>query len=339
MLGGNADESHLLNESCIHFVSYSTPSRQHPRSTGHVPVERSRLSSYQARKDSRGRILKRHFRWHVPRPQHLPVYFGASSSRAAPCRGISGRAPRLEAKRGTLRQVSVSDYVRTVMIQQASRELAAAQSQTIAMTPDERHQFWQALSKPPKLTKAQKELGKNHARKSVSGIQFHAGWTIELLAKSHNRQTFDSGNSAVNDWLRKTAFQSQSKQLTTTKVLLDETARIVGYYTLATSQVDFVDLPANLARSLPRRQLPVAVLAWFGVDSAFQSQGIGKRLLATALRDCFEAGETFAFIAVILGSSPHGDCRLWNPTGVRTTSGTLNGTYGTGRPLVTAPIS
>ncbi len=59
-----------------------------------------------------------------------------------------------------LRQVSVSDYVRSVMIQQASRELAAAQSQTIAMTPDEQLPFWQALSKPPKLTKAQKELGK-----------------------------------------------------------------------------------------------------------------------------------------------------------------------------------
>jgi ribosomal protein S18 acetylase RimI-like enzyme len=134
----------------------------------------------------------------------------------------------------------------------------------------------------------------------VSGVQFPAGWTIELLAKSHKRQSFDCGNSAVNDWLRKSAWQSQSKRLTTTKVLLDETARIAGYYTLATSQVDFVDLPANLARSLPRRQLPVAIIAWFGVDSTFQSRGIGKRLLATALRDCFEAGATFAFIAVIL---------------------------------------
>lgn len=59
-----------------------------------------------------------------------------------------------------LRQMSVSDYVRCVMVRQASRELAAAQSQTIAMTPDEQLQFWQALSQLPKLTRAQKELGK-----------------------------------------------------------------------------------------------------------------------------------------------------------------------------------
>lgn len=58
-----------------------------------------------------------------------------------------------------LRQVSVSDYVRSVMVPQASRELAAAESQTIAMTPDEQLQFWNALAKTPKLTKAQKELG------------------------------------------------------------------------------------------------------------------------------------------------------------------------------------
>ena len=46
--------------------------------------------------------------------------------------------------------------------------------------------------------------------------------------------------------------------------------------------------------------MPVAVLAWLGVDQAFQGQGLGGRLLAQALRDCYQAGGTFAFIAVIL---------------------------------------
>jgi uncharacterized protein (DUF1778 family) len=58
-----------------------------------------------------------------------------------------------------LRRVSVSDYVRSVVIVQAERELAAAQAHTIAMTANEQLQFWNALSKPPRLTKAQKELG------------------------------------------------------------------------------------------------------------------------------------------------------------------------------------
>ena len=77
-------------------------------------------------------------------------------------------------------------------------------------------------------------------------------------------------------------------------------SQIAGFYTLATAQVDFGDLPAALARGLPRRALPVAILAWLGVDKRFQGQGLGDRLLAQALRDCQSAGQTFAFIAVLL---------------------------------------
>ena len=58
-----------------------------------------------------------------------------------------------------LRRISVSDYVRSVVLGQAERELAAAESRTIAMTPDEQLQFSNALLKPLKLTKAQKGLG------------------------------------------------------------------------------------------------------------------------------------------------------------------------------------
>ncbi|QDV54589.1 DUF1778 domain-containing protein [Rosistilla oblonga] len=58
-----------------------------------------------------------------------------------------------------LRRISVSDYVRSVVVGQAERELAAAEAQTVAMTAEEQLQFWNALAKPPKLSKAQKELG------------------------------------------------------------------------------------------------------------------------------------------------------------------------------------
>lgn len=51
---------------------------------------------------------------------------------------------------------------------------------------------------------------------------------------------------------------------------------------------------------MPRRSLPVAVLAWLGVSTDHQSHGLGRLLLAQALRDCYEAGDTFAFVAVIL---------------------------------------
>lgn len=58
-----------------------------------------------------------------------------------------------------LRRISVSDYVRTVTVAQARREVACAREQTILLSPDEQLAFWQALEAPAKLTPAQRRLG------------------------------------------------------------------------------------------------------------------------------------------------------------------------------------
>ncbi len=57
-----------------------------------------------------------------------------------------------------LRRISVSDYVRTVMVAQAKREVAAAQERTIVMTPEEQLAFWNALNATPRLTASQRRL-------------------------------------------------------------------------------------------------------------------------------------------------------------------------------------
>jgi GNAT superfamily N-acetyltransferase len=134
----------------------------------------------------------------------------------------------------------------------------------------------------------------------VNGVRFPEGYRLETLRRGHPRKRFQSGEAAVDEWLAAHALQNQEKHLSVTKVLLDEGGAIAGYYTLATGQVDFGDLPAEVRKRLPRRALPVAVLAWLGVAAERQGEGLGRLLLAQALRDCHEAGQTFAFVAVIL---------------------------------------
>lgn len=58
-----------------------------------------------------------------------------------------------------LRHISVSDYVRTVTVPQAQREVRAARENVICLSPDEQLALWTALNEPPKLTAAQKRLG------------------------------------------------------------------------------------------------------------------------------------------------------------------------------------
>lgn len=134
----------------------------------------------------------------------------------------------------------------------------------------------------------------------MKDIQFPEGFRLERLDRRHPRKQFNSGESAVDDWLAAKALQNQDKHLSVTKVLLDAAGTIAGYFTLATAQVDFADLPADARKRLPKRALPVAILAWLGVSGDRQGQGLGRLLLAQALRDCHEAGKTFAFVAVIL---------------------------------------
>lgn len=64
------------------------------------------------------------------------------------------------AQAADLRRISVSDYVRTVMVSQARKEVEAAGDQVIALTPAEQLAFWKALQEPARLTKRQKELGR-----------------------------------------------------------------------------------------------------------------------------------------------------------------------------------
>jgi uncharacterized protein (DUF1778 family) len=65
-----------------------------------------------------------------------------------------------------LRGATVSDYVRTVMLAQAQKDLAAANDRTILLSAQDQLAFWEALQAPVELTPAQRELGRMMQGKS-----------------------------------------------------------------------------------------------------------------------------------------------------------------------------
>ena len=158
----------------------------------------------------------------------------------------------------------------------------------------------------------------------MSPVQFPDGYRIELLCREHRRSNFDCGVDTVNDWLATNALQNQSKHLSSTKVLVDRSDNITGYYSLAIGQVDFSELPVEFVRKLPRRLLPIVKLAWFGVAKSHQGQRLGSRLLAQALADCYVAGKTFSFIAVILDSLSEEATAFYRKFDFHTLPGQLN---------------
>lgn len=91
------------------------------------------------------------------RPAH------GSTGKATPSRTLVVRldeeSKRFLTRAAELRHISVSDYVRQVMVAQAQREIQAAEANTIVLTPEEQLAFWKALNEPVRLTEAQKRLG------------------------------------------------------------------------------------------------------------------------------------------------------------------------------------
>jgi uncharacterized protein (DUF1778 family) len=59
-----------------------------------------------------------------------------------------------------IRGVSASDYVRSVVLAQARREIEEARSRTVTLSAEDQLAFWEALQQPASLSPRQHELGK-----------------------------------------------------------------------------------------------------------------------------------------------------------------------------------
>ena len=104
------------------------------------------------------------------------------------------------------------------------------------------------------------------------------------LAGSHDRQGFDCGRQALNDWLRQVARQHQDKGLSKTFVAIREIepVRICGYYALTLAELENRHLPDAWRKKLPRR-FPGVRLGRLAVERQCQGKGLGELLLIDAL--------------------------------------------------------
>ena len=112
-----------------------------------------------------------------------------------------------------------------------------------------------------------------------------AGWTIQKLNRSHERDAFDCGNDALNDWLHKRVSQFEKRDLSRAYVAVREgELRVYGYYALSTHRVRYEALAADQAKVLPHIDVPVVLLGRLAIDRTAQGQGLGSLLLIDALR-------------------------------------------------------
>lgn len=106
----------------------------------------------------------------------------------------------------------------------------------------------------------------------------------EALGK-RDRSAFASGNEKIDAYFRNVVSQDVKRNYAHCYILVEkETSRVAGFYSLSATNIPLSEIPADLARRLPRYPTaPAVLIGWLGRDLAFRGQEIGAMLLRDAI--------------------------------------------------------
>ena len=120
---------------------------------------------------------------------------------------------------------------------------------------------------------------------------------IEKLSKNHKKESFDCGNSFLNEFLKKYAFQNQNRYYVgTTYVISDGENNIIAYITLSGVSIK----KTMLNEKYPYEELPALLIARLAIDKNFQGKGLGKGLLIFGIRKALKQAEEVGCIGIVV---------------------------------------
>jgi GNAT superfamily N-acetyltransferase len=105
----------------------------------------------------------------------------------------------------------------------------------------------------------------------------------EPLGAHHQVAAFDCGALTLDEFLSRHALGNHQSGTAKTYVATTDSHIVVGYYSLAASQILYADAPSRLQKGAPRHPIPVVLLARLAVDRSWQGKGIGAGLLKDAI--------------------------------------------------------
>jgi GNAT superfamily N-acetyltransferase len=118
------------------------------------------------------------------------------------------------------------------------------------------------------------------------------------ITVNHQLANFDSGELALNDWLKKRALKNQATGASRCFVVRSG-AEVIGYYSLSAGAISQAAAPKAMRRNMPD-PLPILLLDRLAVDKRYHNQGIGQALLRDAmLRAVNVAGEAGVFAMLV----------------------------------------
>lgn len=121
----------------------------------------------------------------------------------------------------------------------------------------------------------------------------------------HQQKKFDCGNKVINKFVHFSLKKQVNQNFSQAYVLLDtqESDRFSAFYTLTSFKLQTDELEKLSKSSLPR-DIPCVRLVMLGVDSSFQGQGIGKKMMSDALHRVHRASKEIGIYGLYLDADP-----------------------------------
>jgi len=126
-------------------------------------------------------------------------------------------------------------------------------------------------------------------------------FVVEPLGSKHDRAAFSCGVEILDSYLHKQAGQDLKKRVAVPFVITPDGTTIAGYYTLSQCSVQLDEIPAEVAKKLPKYPIvPATLLGRLAVSVAFRGQGHGATLLMDALYRTLQHSREVASAGVIV---------------------------------------
>lgn len=122
---------------------------------------------------------------------------------------------------------------------------------------------------------------------------------LAQLAEHHELSNFDSGEPALDSWLRDSARTAARRRLSATHVWASADGQVLGYVTLAAHVIDREDLPRSIGHGYPDR-IPAILLARLAIHHDLRGKKLGPILLAEALDLAAKSTMTVAAAFVVV---------------------------------------
>lgn len=125
--------------------------------------------------------------------------------------------------------------------------------------------------------------------------------TVILDKAKHDRNRFNCGIEALDNYLKVIASQQAKKDNSRTFVLEDDNdkSHIIGFYTLTMTPIDLRALPTKLQKK-HQSSTSGGLIARLAVDERYKRKGFGEWLLIDALTKLLAASDSVAFPVVIV---------------------------------------